>query len=127
MAAARAHLAPDLGPKIDHGLRMRLHVPEASAGRELLLAFTAEDVRRRMPVGDLEPYLGAEGHLMMIGEDLVDAQHSHPVAAISSASGPDLVFQTSFPRAGLYRVWLQVQRAGEVSTFAYTIPVLPPR
>jgi hypothetical protein len=127
LAAARAHLSPDLTPKIDHGLRMRLHVPEASAGRELLLAFAAEDVRTGMPVGDLEPFLGAAGHLMMIDEDLADAQHSHPVAAISSAGGPDIVFQTGFPRAGLYRVWLQVQRAGEVATFAYTIPVLPPR
>jgi hypothetical protein len=124
LAAAAAHLSPDLTPKVVRGLRMSIRVPDAVAGRELLVTSTVEDARSGAPVTDLQPYLGAQGHLMVISEDLADGLHSHPVAAVSNASGPDVVFQMRFPRAGMYRLWFQVQRGGEVATFPFTVSVL---
>jgi heavy metal-binding protein len=125
LAAAAAHLVPDLTPKIVRGLRMRIRIPDAVAGRELLVTSTVEDARSGAPITDLQPYLGAQGHLMVISEDLADGLHSHPEANVSSASGPDVVFQMRFPRAGLYRLWFQVQHGGEVATFSFTVPVQP--
>jgi hypothetical protein len=125
LAAAAAHLSPDLTPKVVRDLRMRIRVPDAVAGRELLVTSTVEDARSGAPITDLQPYLGAQGHLMIISEDLADGLHSHPVAIVSSASGPDVVFQVRFPRAGMYRLWFQVQRGDEVATFPFTVPVLP--
>jgi hypothetical protein len=125
LAAAAAHLSADLTPKIVLDLRMRIRVPDAVAGRELLVTSTVEDARSGTPITDLQPYLGAQGHLMVISEDLADGLHSHPVATVSSARGPDVVFQVRFPRAGFYRLWFQVQRRDEVATFSFTVPVQP--
>jgi hypothetical protein len=121
----RAHLAPDINAKEDGGLRARVSAPDVVAGRQLLLTFAIEDAQTGAPVRDLEPYLGALGHLFSVSEDLADAFHSHPVAEISSGAGPDLTFQLAFARAGVDRVWLQVQRGTIVSTFGFTIAVLP--
>jgi hypothetical protein len=104
---------------------MRVNVPDPVAGRQFLMTFSVEESRTGAAVKDLEPFLGTQAHLLTVSEDLEDAFHSHPLAAVSSVSGPDIVFQTAFPRAGLYRVWIQVQRSGRVSTFAYTVPVIP--
>ena len=121
----RAHLTADVNPKDDGGLRAKVSVPDVVAGRQFLLTFTIESARTGAPVQDLEPYLGAPGHLFSVSEDLADAFHSHPVAAISSGAGPDLTFQLAFARAGLNRVWLQVQHVAVVSTFGFTIAARP--
>jgi hypothetical protein len=123
LASAAAHLSPDLTPKVVRGLRMRIRVPDAVAGRELLVTSTVEDASSGAPITDLQPYLGAQGHLMIISEDLADGLHSHPVAAVSTPSGPDVVFQLRFPRSGSYRLWFQVQHGGEVATFPFTVAV----
>jgi hypothetical protein len=34
-----------------------------------------------------------------------------------------LQFNLIFPRAGVYRVWVQMQRQGVVNTFAFNVPV----
>jgi len=116
-------LAPDLGEKIDGGIRVQLTPPRSVARREQLLTFEVADAATGAPVRDLEPYLGATGHLLAASADLSTVFHSHPVAEVSSRNGPTVVFQTLFPSAGMYRVWLQVQREGRVSTVSFTIPV----
>ena len=57
LAAAAAHLSPDLMPKVVRGLRMRIRVPDAVAGRELLVTSTVENARTGAPISDLQPYL----------------------------------------------------------------------
>jgi hypothetical protein len=78
-------------------------------------------VRKTVPVtvhiketAGLEPYLGALGHLILIHEDAVTFVHSHPDDRASSPG--TLVFQARFPKPGVYRAWLQFQRAGRVIT-----------
>jgi hypothetical protein len=61
---------------------------------------------------NLEPYLGAMGHLILIHEDAVTFVHSHP----DDSTGGPLVFQARFPKPGRYRAWFQFQRAGKVYT-----------
>jgi hypothetical protein len=63
---------------------------------------------------DLEPYLGAPGHLILIHEDAETFVHSHPMQDISSDG--DLRFLARLPKPGGYRGWLQFQRAGKVIT-----------
>ena len=70
---------------------------------------------------DLEPYLGAPGHLVIASADLGDIVHSHP--ADVSSRGPAVAFEAVFPRAGLYKLWLRVQRAGRVETLTFVIAV----
>jgi hypothetical protein len=70
-------------------------------------------VRIKDPAG-LEPYLGALGHLILIHQDAVTFVHSHPDDG--AAAHGTLVFQARFPKPGIYRAWLQFQRAGRVFT-----------
>lgn len=115
--------APDLADKIVGGTRVKLTLPEPLAGREQLVTFDLQDVASGAAVTDLQPYLGAAGHLLLASADLAIAAHSHPVAELAAAGGPTVVFQMLFPRAGDYKMWVQFQRRGEVLTAAFTVPV----
>jgi hypothetical protein len=114
---------PDLSDKIVGDARVKVFTPPSVAGREQLLTFEFSDARTGAPIKDLEPYLGATAHLLVVAGDLSTAFHSHPVAEITSAVGPEVVFQLVFPRAGPHRVWVQFQRAGVVGTASFTVPV----
>ena len=118
-----AALKPDVARKAADATDVELILPPAVAGREQLVTFALADRATGRPVTNLEPYLGATGHLLVMSGDLAVSFHSHPVAAVTSAFGPEIVFQMVFPRPGMYRLWLQFQRQGEVGTVSFTIPV----
>ena len=120
-----ARLTPDLADKIIDGVRIRLSMPSPVGGRAQLLTFEFLDASTGQPISDLEPYLGAVGHLLLVSADLQDAAHSHPVADMSAAVGPTVVFQALFPRATVYRFWIQVQRHGRVIAAPFTVAVRP--
>ena len=83
-----------------------------------VLRLTADDT----PVHDLEPYLGALGHLILIHEDGQTYVHSHP-DELDPRAGQDgrMAFLARFPKPGRYRGWVQVQRGGKVETGTITI------
>jgi hypothetical protein len=116
-------LAPDMTDKSVGGTRVKLSMPDPLAGREQLITLELEDAATGAPVTDLEPYLGAAGHMLLASADLSIAAHSHPVAEVSAPGGPDVVFQVLFPKAGEYRLWVQFQRHGQVLTTSFTVPV----
>ena len=116
-------LVADVGDKIERDMTVHLVPPDVRAGREQLLTFELRDRTTDAPITDLEPFLGATGHLLATSADLAVAFHSHPVGAVSSPSGPNVVFQILFPRPGTYRLWAQFQRAGRVTTVRFTVPV----
>jgi hypothetical protein len=61
-----------------------------------------------------EPYLGAGGHLVALREGDLAFLHVHP-------EGDAVAFETTFPTAGRYRLFLQFQHAGRVHTAAFTV------
>jgi hypothetical protein len=101
------------------GLRIRI---DASGLRSLesgRVRFHAADASTGAPATDLEPYLGASGHLLVVSSDLTSAIHAHPEGA--ATGGPEVVFDPILPAPGLYKVWLQVQRKGRVVTAPFVI------
>jgi hypothetical protein len=46
--------------------------------------------------------------------------HEHPSLA---DGGPEMQFSLIFPRARMYRVWVQFQRDGVVNTAHFDVPV----
>ncbi len=79
-----------------------------------------------VPVTDLEPYLGAWGHTLVLSEDALEYVHAHPIEylpadASAPRGGPDVTFDALFPKPGRYRIWTQFQRRGEVSTVSFTV------
>jgi hypothetical protein len=115
-----AQPAEDLADKVVEGVRVHLSLPPPVGGREQLLTFEFFDAVSGAPVTDLEPYLGATGHLLFVSSDLQTVAHSHPVSDMTGAVGPAVVFQALFPRAGRYRLWVQVQRHGRVLVAPFT-------
>jgi hypothetical protein len=126
-----AKLDPDLTTKQTEGFKdghevpgnieveLTMDPPQPIVGEKTLLFFKLK------PGNDMEMYLGAWAHMMAASADLVDMIHSHPFL-VTDPIGSDykqLQFNMIFPRAGVYRVWIQMQRLGVVNTVAFNIPV----
>lgn len=120
-----AQLAPDGLVKVVDGIRVKVSMPSPIAGREQLITCEFEDAASGQPISDLEPYLGAVGHMLLASADLETVAHSHPVADLSAGLGPAVVFQALFPRPGAYRFWVQFQRHGRVLVAPFTVVASP--
>ena len=70
------------------------------------------------PVTDLEPYLGAFGHLVAMRAGDLGYLHVHPE---EGEPGPGVDFATAFPTPGTYRLFLDFQHHGTVRTAAFTV------
>lgn len=70
------------------------------------------------PVDDIEPYLGARGHLVALREGSLAFQHVHPKDA--ATAGRAIAFDVALPRAGAYRLFLQFKHDGRVRTAELT-------
>ena len=69
----------------------------------------------------LEPYLGAGGHLVALREGDLGYLHVHPEEVAGGAGR--VAFGATFPSAGRYRLFLQVQRGGRVLLAPFTVEV----
>jgi hypothetical protein len=92
------------------------------AGEHSMLELSvAKDGR---PVTDLQPYLGAYGHLVALrGGDLA-SRHVHPDGEPGDGKtrpGPDVEFGAEVPSAGSYHLYLDFRHAGVVRTAAFTL------
>jgi Heavy metal binding domain len=103
------------------GLRVRMQAAPPAPRRETLIRFELSDMATRQPVTDLEPYLGASGHLLIVNQDLTAAVHGHPEGA--GTRGPSVTFGPVFPAPGRYKLWVQFQRHGAIVTAPFVIDV----
>jgi hypothetical protein len=81
--------------------------------------------RAGVPVTDLQPYLGAYGHLVALREGDLAYLHVHPYGAPGdgrTAAGPQIRFLAEVPSAATYRLFLDFQHAGTVRTAEFTVP-----
>jgi Heavy metal binding domain len=108
---------------------MQIEPAKLTSGDEVDIPIHFEDEKTGAPIKDLQRYLGAFGHAMMLSEDMMEHVHAHPAemlegTTITSGGGPDLVFHALFPKPGHYRIWLQFQRNNKLSTVPFTVRVL---
>lgn len=80
------------------------------------LSFTVR--RRGVPVADLQPYLGARGHLVVLRAGDLAYAHVHPLTGARAAN--EIAFESAAPAPGRYRLFLQFRHAGRVRTAAFT-------
>ena len=96
-------------------------------GRTTTLALTVS--RDGVPVTDLEPYLGAYGHLVALRRGDLAYLHVHPEGVPGdgrTAPGPRVSFAAEFPSAGAYRLYLDFRHDGVVRTAEFTVHVGAP-
>ena len=122
--AARAHLTPDAKTeRTESGTRVHLESTGYISGLKQTLTFSLADEKSGAPVKDLEPYLGAWAHMLLLSEDLGDYVHGHATLEQGASGGSQLVIETLFPRASNYRLWVQFQRSGRVISVPFTVAV----
>jgi len=114
------------------------------AGVPLILRFRVTD-RSGNPARDLEPYMGMAAHAAIIRSDGSVFAHVHPTGSVPMASyelaqaslpaslgenphgsmdmaqmaaalAPEISIPYGFPRAGAYRIFVQVKRSGQIQT-----------
>jgi hypothetical protein len=129
--SSKPNLSPDKSwAKTANGVTAELQIEPAQliAGEEVDVPvhFTAASTGE--PVRNLQRYLGAFGHAMMLNEDMTEHVHAHPEemlegTATTEGGGPDLVFHALFPKPGHYRIWLQFLRNDTLSTIPFTVRV----
>ncbi|MFN0083762.1 MAG: heavy metal-binding domain-containing protein [Blastocatellia bacterium] len=133
LVGSQARLVPEKTlVKTLEGTRFELRFdPEAPvSGKPAELHYHIVDEKSGAPVADLRPYLGAWGHTLILSEDATDYLHSHPTEMIPEdgdraalQGGPDVVFDTFFPRPGNYRIWSQFLRDRRLITVSFTVHV----
>jgi hypothetical protein len=89
---------------------------DLSGGESSLL--TARIARAGEPVTDLQPYLGAFGHLVALREGDLAYLHVHPEEA---GAGPEIPFVAEVPSDGRYRLFLEFRHGGAVHTARFTV------
>ena len=126
-------LTPDavLTKAVD-GIRFELTLEpqRVAAGKAAALMYHLVDDRTGAPVTDLEPYLGAWGHTLILSGDAEHFLHCHPTRMIPPgidrsglSGGPDVSFNAILREPGVHRLWSQFKRGGRVTTVAFTIDV----
>ena len=152
LEADSAHLVPDTTSTKsvdDLTATLAYDPPTFVVGQYGHLNFHLTDTATKRPVTDLQTYLGAFGHTLIMSEDMVDYVHSHPVDFLAQNNddggqpqflippdadratlealrgGPDVTFEGLMPKPGHYRAWTQFRRNDKIHTFAFTFNVIP--
>lgn len=104
-----------------NGVEVSLSMDHLMAGMELDLTYSFKDAVTKSPITNLQPYLGAVGHVVILDLKADQYLHVHPVD--EKSTGPEATFKTSFPKSGLYKVWGEFQRDGQVFTVPFVVEV----
>jgi len=124
-----------------------------SANHFVWLRFRLEDPQGK-PATDVEPYMGMAGHSEIIRSDRTVFAHVHPDGSVAMAAleltqknpatpasgngsammamqmptdkmSPEVSFPYGFPKAGEYRIFVQIKRAGHIETGVFDTLVTP--
>ena len=109
------------------------------------LTFHLTDTATGRPITDLQTYLGAFGHTLIMSEDMTDYVHAHPIDIVPGSDeenpefvippgadlealrgGPEVIFDGLMPKPGRYRAWTQFRRNDRIHTFVSTFEVKAP-
>jgi hypothetical protein len=148
LAADGASLVPDASPRKtvdDITASVSYDPPTFVAGLYGHLIFNLTDTRTGGPITDLQTYLGAFGHTLIMSEDMLDYVHTHPLDILAGGDddsmpqflippgadlekirgGPQVIFDGLMPKPGRYRAWTQFRRNDRLYTFSSTFTVAP--
>jgi hypothetical protein len=100
------------------GLNADVALENAKAGGVTRITLSLMDLSDK-PVADLQPYLGAGGHLVILSAD--GAQYVHAHSEDEKPTNGKVVFEAHFSQPGIYKAWGQFQRAGKVHTIPFVM------
>lgn len=123
---------------------------DLKAAKSATLNFYVKDASGKT-VTDLQPYLGAMAHFVIISEDTTKFLHAHAMEGemtetkgtgghgehndkhgdmememkpdVKDAETPAVMAHTEFPTGGIYKLWGQFQRGGKVFTVPFILDI----
>ena len=104
------------------GYKVTLEAGDYAGGTTGELRFTIR--RGGRPVRDLQPYLGAQGHAVLLRAGDVAYVHVHPEEPEAEEPGT-IHFGVTYPRAAPLAVFLQFRHRGRVHTAGLRLPEPP--
>ncbi|MEO8289312.1 MAG: hypothetical protein ABI670_23130 [Chloroflexota bacterium] len=140
-----ASLTPDIGTKQEvDGVTAQLTTNSPKIRRRIPTHFFLDVSKNGQPVTDLEPFLGAPCHIVIISADTKQFDHTHgdvPGGAMAGDMttmnmatmalptppahfGPQIQFTHTFMQPGAYRIWVQFGHDGKVVTVPYNVIVV---
>jgi hypothetical protein len=125
MLAAQPRLAPTPLEQRAGDLIIRLSASTLTELRSASLTFDVIDAATGRAATGLEPYLGAAAHLLIVDDALQIPLHAHPEQETSLTGSGGIDFDLRFPKAGVYKMWFQFQRNGQVHTVPFAVKVAP--
>ncbi len=114
-----AALVPNASDEVAVG-EIKAHVAFQPGDQETMVRFQLVDAGDQV-VSDLQPYLGAMGHLVIISADGAEYVHAHPLSESQTAPEGFVEFAAHFPKPGLYKAWGQFQRHDTVFTVPFVL------
>jgi Cu+-exporting ATPase len=135
-----ANLVPDTEPKITDMYRVSLAPPSPlRVGEEASFRVEVGYGGSSVMVTELEPYLGAAAHVVILDEQAEQFAHTHAFAGTEMSDmegdggesmeapparfGPSVNFTHRFDEPGPYKIWLQFNHAGKVTTVPWVVEV----
>jgi hypothetical protein len=120
-AAAAKPLAVTVPGTIEaDGLKANVTVTKDESGTEKVVRFELTDAAGKA-VDDLEPYMGARGHLVVVSADASRYVHAHPLESTTAKNV--VAFAAHFPQPGMHKGWGQFKRAGTVRIVPFVVNV----
>jgi hypothetical protein len=138
--SAQSIIADTQTNKAIEGYQIAFTVPKIKAQEEF--TYSLEINNNGQPVTDLEKYLGALGHSVILKADKLDFIHTHALEAtseensteghnmnamqsdkVSNVRGPEISFTTTLPESGTYKIFAQFQHQGKIVTPDYVVEV----
>jgi hypothetical protein len=111
------------------GVRIALSTDKPlRTGEDIGVSLSLTEVKTGAPIRNLQRYLGAWAHIVVLSQDLQDFIHVHPMEAEAStkSAGPSpetIRTVAGFRRPGVYKMWVQVQREGKVVAIPFVVRV----
>lgn len=101
---------------VGDGYEVTIDTPELRPGSASSMQFTVSKDGR--PIDTVQPYLGANGHLVALRAGDLAFLHTHPEGEPGD-TGP-ITFDVEYPSAGSYRLFLQFRHGDAIRTAAFT-------
>lgn len=144
-SSAAAHLSTDMTPRQVGDYKVSIATPGGQVKAGATASFVVTVEQNGKPVTDLQPYLAAASHVVVLDESAGGFSHVHAIAgdvpqadsmsgmggangvddmsAPPPSFGPSFTFSHSFDKPGLYKVWSQFQHNGQVQTVSWVVEV----
>ncbi len=89
--------------------------------------FNVDILQNGKPVKNIEPFLGAGAHGVIISQNTETFAHTHPMSRPQNGLYQSPIqFHTTLNQPGLYKIWVQTQIEGKLRTVDWTFEIKPP-